>query len=173
MWSKTLTASAVACLCALPAQAQEASAWKISGFGTAAATHFTRSDADFTGASGAVPDGAGRTKSVSLEPDSKAGIQVRYTPIERVEMTLQAITKHTPKDDWTPTVEWANVKYAFNDNVAVRVGRIGHPFFMISDYRQVNYTNTALRPATEVYNQIPMSASDVVEGIFRFEAAGG
>jgi len=173
MWTKTITASAVTCLCVLSAQAQETPAWKISGFGTAAATYFTRSDADFTGGSGAVPDGAGRTKPVSLEPDSKAGLQVRYTPTQALELTLQAISKHNPKDTWTPTLEWANVKYTFNENFALRVGRIGHPFFMISDYRQVNYTNTALRPSQEVYNQVPMSASDVIEGLFRFSMGGG
>lgn len=173
MWSKTLVAGAVAWAFALPVHAQESSAWKISGFGTAAATYFTRSDADFTGSLVSVPDGAGRTKALSFEPDSKAGVQARYTPVDRLELTVQAISKHTAKDNWTPTIEWANLKYTFNENAAVRIGRIGHPFFMISDYRQVNYTNTALRPSVEVYNQVPVSASDVVEGLFRVELGGG
>lgn len=151
--------------------AWEEGAFKLSGFGTAAATYFSRSDADF--GQTVAPDGAGRSRNVSLEPDSKFGLQAQYTPIKPLQFTVQGMTRQTSAGNWKPTLEWANVKYSISEDVAVRVGRIGHPLFMVSDYRYVGYANLALRPPSEVYNQVPFSASDVIEGLFGFDLAGG
>ncbi len=148
--------------------------WHFSGFGTLAATHFTRSDIDFSGASGLnVPNGVGRTSRFGINPDSKLGAQLRFAPFQSLEFTVQGLARQTPRNDWTPTLEWANLKYSFNDNFALRAGRIGAPFFMTSDYRQVNYTSISLRPSSEVYNQVPITAADVVEGLLKFDLAGG
>jgi hypothetical protein len=56
------------------------------------------------------------------------------------------------------------VKADLTRDVSVRVGRIQLPVFMSSDYRQVGYSNTWVRPPIEVYGQIPSTAMTV--GIF-------
>jgi len=42
----------------------------------------------------------------------------------------------------------------------VRIGRVGLPVFMISDYRNVGYANNMLRPPAEVYSQVPFNSID-------------
>lgn len=172
MLAKKVLASAVIGTLATLAQAQDASMFKISGFGTLAATAFSRSDIDFLGDRTAT-GGAGHTSRLSMEPDSKLGIQAQFTPISALQFTFQALSRSNARGNWDPSIEWANAKYSFNDNIAVRVGRIGHPFFMISDYRQVNYTNVALRPSVEVYHQVPLTNSDVVEALVNFPVGSG
>lgn len=172
MFDRTILAALIGSLCVATGHAQENTLLHLSGFGTMAATHFDRNDIDFGGGPN-VMNGVGRTTSTSFGVDSKAGVQLRITPMANLEATVQSVVKKTPRNDWTPTIDWANIKYSVNENIAVRAGRIGHPFFMISDYRQVNYANVALRPAVEVYNLVPINSSDVIEGLFKFGLAGG
>lgn len=173
MFAKTAIATAVLVAFAAAAQAQDdASMFKISGFGTVALTSFSRNDIDFLGDRTAT-GGAGRTSLISMEPDTKFGLQAQYSPTAPLQFTLQALSRSNARGDWDPSIEWANAKYSFNDNVAVRIGRIGHPAFMISDYRLVNYTNVSLRPSVEVYQQVPMVNSDVIETLLKFDIDSG
>ena len=144
-----LSVIAVGLACAAPAMAGD---WQFSGFGTLGATYFSRGDADFTGGAG-MQSGVGRSGRLGLAPETRGAVQLRYEPIDRLTFTVQAVSKLTPRDNWTPSIEWANVKYQFNDTYALRLGRIGHPFFMMSDYVNARYAQTALRPAQEVYGQ--------------------
>ncbi len=172
MFRQTLMAALLGGLLSPVAQAQDNSLFRVSGFGTLGATHFSRDDIDFGGGPN-VQKGAGRSESTSLAVDSKLGLQMRLTPTANLEATLQTMVRKTPRDDWNPSIDWANVKYSFTENVAVRIGRIGHPFFLLSDYRQVNYANLTLRPPVEVYNLVPVNSSDVIEGLFTLPLAGG
>jgi len=56
------------------------------------------------------------------------------------------------------------VKAELTRDVAVRVGRIQLPVFMSSDYRQVGYSNSFVRPPIEVYGQIPFDSEDGAAG---------
>lgn len=152
---------AACALSVVPAQAAD-SMFRVSGFGTVGATYFSRDDIDFAGGSG-VPNGVGRTHRVGLAPDTRAGLQVVFTPMDALSVTAQVASKLTPRNNWKPTVEWGNIKYQINDEWALRAGRIVHPFFMRSDYLNARYIHTELRPAQEVYGQTPFSLSDVVE----------
>ncbi len=165
-----LSVIAAGVLCAMPAMADD---FQISGFGTLGATYFSRGDADFTGGAG-MQSGVGRSGRLGLGPETRGGLQLRYAPTNRLTFTVQALSKLTPRDDWRPSIEWANVKYQFNDTYAVRLGRIGHPFFMMSDYVNARYAQTALRPAQEVYGQsASFSHSDVVELLANWDVSDG
>lgn len=165
-----LSVIAVGLACAAPAMAD---GFQLSGFGTLGATYFSRSDADFTGGAG-MQSGVGRSGRVGLAPETRGALQLRYEPINNLTFTVQALSKLTPRDNWTPSIEWANVKYQFNDTYAVRLGRIGHPFFMMSDYVNARYAQTALRPAQEVYGQsASFSHSEVVELLANWDVSDG
>ena len=164
-----LSVIAAGVLCAMPAMAD---GLQLSGFGTLGATYFSRSDADFIGGVGS-QSGVGRSGRLGLSPETRGGVQLSYEPINRLTFTVQAVSKLTPRDNWTPSIEWANVKYQFNDSYAVRLGRIGFPFFMMSDYLNARYAHTALRPAQEVYGQIPASAAEVVELLANWNVGDG
>lgn len=62
---------------------------------------------------------------------------------------------------------WAFARAKVNDDVAVRVGRVGLPVFMISDYRNVGYTNTFIRPPIEMYTQVILESVDGIDGIYQ------
>jgi hypothetical protein len=59
------------------------------------------------------------------------------------------------------------VKAELTRDVSVRVGRIQLPVFMSSDYRQVGYSNTWVRPPIEVYGQIPFDSEDGGDVLYR------
>ena len=64
------------------------------------------------------------------------------------------------QDDFGAELTWAFAKARVSDDVSIRVGRIGLPVFMISDYRNVGYANTFLRPPAEMYSQVPFNNID-------------
>jgi hypothetical protein len=147
--------------CALStAFAQESGSFKVSGFGTGALTWTDTDDAEFARASQA--SGAGKTPRTGV--DSNLGLQVDYTANSWLSFTGQGLVRkdgREPSDDnFGAELTWAFAKAKLSDNLSVRAGRIGLPVFMISDYRNVGYANTMLRPAQEVYSQIPVGHLD-------------
>jgi hypothetical protein len=49
----------------------------------------------------------------------------------------------------------------------VRIGRMGTPVYMISDFRQVGYANTMIRPPAEVYRQVNADSFDGVDVVYQ------
>ena len=56
------------------------------------------------------------------------------------------MTKYDAEGEYIPTFEWAFLKWQALPSLYVRAGRMGAPFFMISDFRDVGYANTTVRP---------------------------
>ena len=153
--------SIIATLLALPlvvptAYAQDTSGVRISGFGTGALT-FTNSDkAEF----GRPNQASGAKKDVTTGVDSNLGLQADYTVNSWLSVTGQGLVRKDAEDDFGAELSWAFAKAKINDELSVRVGRIGLPVFMISDYRNVGYANTFLRPPVELYSQVPFNSID-------------
>jgi hypothetical protein len=59
------------------------------------------------------------------------------------------------------------LKADLTHDLSFRVGRIQLPAFMSSDYRQVGYSNTWVRPPVEVYGQIPFDSDDGADILYR------
>lgn len=147
----------LACLITGGAQAaEEANIFSVSGFATLGVVKTDSDDGHFvlTGQ----PRGA--TKDASGEVDSKLGVQLgaKFNPM--FSATVQVLARHTGDGDFVPGIEWAFVKAQLAPSVAVRLGRMGAPFFAVSDFRAVGFANTALRPAPDVYGQVPVSHFD-------------
>jgi hypothetical protein len=153
--------SIIATLLALPlvvptAYAQDTSGVRISGFGTGALT-FTNSDkAEF----GRPNQASGAKKDVTTGVDSNLGLQADYTVNSWLSVTGQGLVRKDAEDDFGAELSWAFAKARINDELSVRAGRIGLPVFMISDYRNVGYANTFLRPPGELYSQVPFGSID-------------
>lgn len=151
----------IASMLALPlavssAYAQDTSPVRISGFGTAALT-FTNSDqAEF----GRPNQAHGADKQPTTGVDSNLGLQADYTVNSWLSVTGQGLVRKDAEDDFGAELSWAFAKAKLSDEVSVRVGRIGLPVFMISDYRNVGYANTFLRPPAEMYSQVPFNSID-------------
>jgi len=149
----------IATLLALPlavstAYAQDSSGVRISGFGTGALTWTNSDQAEFSRPNQA----SGAKKNVTTGVDSNLGLQADYAINSWLSVTGQGLVRKDAEDDFGAELSWAFAKAKINDELSVRVGRIGLPVFMISDYRNVGYANTFLRPPVELYSQVPFNS---------------
>jgi hypothetical protein len=159
---KRIIASALALSFAAPcAFAQDAV--RISGFGTGALTWTNTDKAEF-----ARPNQAGGAKKdVTTGVDSNFGVQADYAVNSWLSVTGQGLVRKDAQDDFGAELAWAFAKAKVSDDVSIRVGRMGVPAFMISDYRNVGYANTMLRPPAEVYSQMLFNTVDGADVIWQ------
>ncbi|MCH8181362.1 MAG: hypothetical protein IIA02_16535 [Proteobacteria bacterium] len=129
---------------------------RLSGFGTVGVSR-TNNDQAYFNYPG---QGGGADRSASFDPDTKLGLQGTYKFTDTLSATAQVMTKYRATGEYKPDFDWAFAKWQAAPSVAVRVGRIGAPFFMISDFRDVGYANTTVRPPLDVYGQVPVSSVD-------------
>ncbi|MGC4060321.1 MAG: hypothetical protein QM749_05515 [Aquabacterium sp.] len=127
--------------------------FRMSGFGTLGAVRSSTDDAIFNYPG----QGGGATKHGSLDPDSKIAVQGTYKFAPTVSATSQVMTKYDADGQYVPNIEWAFAKWQATPGLSVRAGRMGAPYFMISDFRDVGYANTTVRPNIDVYGQVPVS----------------
>lgn len=146
-------AALVACVSAQAEYQSPDGNFRLSGFGTIGAVRNGTDDAEFNYPG----QGGGATKRGSLNPDSKLAVQGTYKFSPTVSGTTQVMTKYDADGQYVPSIEWAFAKWQASPGLTFRAGRMGAPFFMISDFRDVGYANTAVRPALDVYGQVPVS----------------
>jgi hypothetical protein len=164
-----ILAAALAGACGLASSAAHADAFSwdpsasFSGFGTIGYVKTDNDQAQFVSAG--QPAGAG--KDGSFSPDSKLGGQVNAKANSVFSATVQAVSKYAAQGTWKPTVEWAFVKAQATPDFAVRAGRIGLPFYMVSDYINVDYSNLWIRPPIDVYGQVAFDHFDGADGMYQ------
>ena len=138
----------IATLLALPlaistAYAQDGAGFpavKVSGFGTGALTYANTDKAEF-----ARPNQAeGSSKDFRTGIDSNLGLQADMPVNSWLSLTAQGLVRKDAEANYGAELSWAFAKARISDEVSVRVGRVGLPVFMISDYRNVGYANTCL-----------------------------
>jgi len=139
--------------------AQDSSAVRISGFGTGALTFADTDKAEFARTNQA----SGVKKDPRTGVDSNLGLQADYTVNSWLSVTGQGLVRKDAEDNFGAELSWAFVKAKLSDNLSVRVGRMAMPAFMISEYRNVGYANTFLRPPQELYSQMPIDNIDGVD----------
>jgi hypothetical protein len=155
----TLATSVLAALMALPhAQAAIVDDGKlsISGFGTLGVARSDTDKAQFVRYNQA----EGVADGWRLGLDSNLGLQATYQITDRVSATAQVLTRQNTSPTFTSDLTWAFVKYRATDEVNLRVGRVQLPTFLISDYQNVGYANTMMRPPVELYAQVPLESID-------------
>lgn len=145
------------------AWAEDTSNVTVSGFGTAALTRTNTSDAEF-----ARPNQlAGVTTNAKTGVDSNFGIQVTAKMNDWLSFTGQGLVRKNVTDNFGAELAWAYAKAKVNDNLNVRAGRVGLPVYMISDYRNVGYANTMLRPPVEMYTQVTLESIDGADALYQ------
>jgi len=112
----------------------------------------------------------GATRDVSADVDSKVGLQANAKLGAIFSATVQVLAKQAGDGTFRPGFEWAFAKAQLTPELAVRVGRMGAPFFAVSDFRDVGYANTWLRPPIDVYGQVPVSHFDGADAIYQASA---
>jgi hypothetical protein len=157
--------AAVALALALSAGTASAATVNVSGFGTAGFTITDTDDAEFV--RGGQPTGADNKGDVGL--DSIAGIQATVQLNDRISGTTQMLLRRLHEKGFEIDVPLAFIKAQINEDFAVRLGRVALPVFLVSDFRQVGYANTWLRPPVEVYGQVPLDSVDGLDVLYSTE----
>ncbi|MFZ6843295.1 hypothetical protein [Undibacterium sp. RuTC16W] len=135
----------------------------ISGFGTAALTRSNTDDAEFA----RVGQLAGVKSSAKMGVDSNFGIQATAKMNDWLSLTGQGLVSKHVTDEFGAELAWAFAKFKATDNLSIRVGRMGLPVYMISDYLNVGYSNTYLRPPVEMYSQVNLQNVDGIDAIYQ------
>lgn len=155
--------SALLAAFSMSSHAADGPTYTISGFGTAALTATDTDDVEF-----ARPNQqAGVGKSPRPGVDSNLGIQGVAKMNDWLSFTVQGLARKNARDAWGAELAWAFAKFKVNEELSVRVGRMGMPVYMISDFRQVGYANTMIRPPTEVYRQVNGDSFDGVDLVYQ------
>ena len=158
----------LATACAVsPAHAEDVfSMFALSGFGTFGATYSSLRTADYAGVA-FEPYGAGASRSIDFADDSRVGVQLTAKFTSKLSALVQVVSHNNYDNTFTPTLEWANLNYAFTPDLNVRAGRIELPTFLASDDREVGYANPWVRVPPELYDVEPISYSDGIDGSYR------
>ncbi|SEO08994.1 porin [Duganella sp. CF517] len=135
----------------------------ISGFGTLGVAKSDTDEARFVRYNQA--EGVGDGARLGL--DTNLGLQVGYKINDWLSATGQVLTRKGPRPGFTTDLTWAFVKARVNDDVSVRVGRLALPTFLISEYQNVGYANTMMRPPIEMYGQVPIESHDGIDLIYQ------
>lgn len=113
---------------------------RISGFATAGVTKsdstFSTSDREFT-------------EEFNYSSDTKAAVQLDYRMDEHWSATVQVMGR--AYDEWDAEVEWAFVKYKYNEQLAFRAGRLRLPFYYYSESLDVGFVYPWVRPPMPFY----------------------
>lgn len=135
----------------------------IKGFGTLGWVHGDLEGADFVANYYFQPSGVGHSGETRMTVDTKAGLQLDWQATQKFGLTTQVIAKQFEDGRWTPQVEWAFAKWAVDDVLQVRLGRLRPAVYMLSDYLDVNYSNAWVRPPIEFYSSAPLMRMEGVD----------
>jgi hypothetical protein len=166
--------AAIAGTCAIACSAAHAGAlswdpsWSFSGFGTLA---YTKTNTDLAQFAEPAQEG-GADKGGSIGPDTKLGGQVNAKANSIFSATVQAVSERNGQGNFKPAIEWAFLKAQVLPDLAIRAGRIGAPFYAVSDYLNVNYSNLWVRPPLDVYGQVPFRHFDGADAIYQTSLGG-
>lgn len=160
--------SLLACTVAARAEETGPSIFSVSGFGTVGMVHSSEHQADYTNSPWYKPVGAGYNQNWSADVDSRLGLQLDANFTPQLSAVVQAISQLRYDNTYTPSLEWANIKYEFSPDSSIRLGRIVMSTFLASDYRNVGYAVPWVRPPLDLYNMMPVDTNDGGDVSYRF-----
>ncbi|PPC77014.1 hypothetical protein C4K68_11335 [Pokkaliibacter plantistimulans] len=172
----------MAALVFVPAAGQAASwqDWQFNGFGTLGGVYHHEDGIEYR-RDVTQPHGA-QSGKLDLSTDSSLGGQLSGPLTDKLSATLQLVSKLNDSNNWNPRPTWAFLKYQFEGDSSVRVGRLLLDLQMRSDSNGIGYANTPIRPALEMYGNIRPEVYDGVDvtlvrplgqGLGRFKLMAG
>lgn len=130
--------------------------FQLSGFGTVGVVTTDNDDVTFN----VLGQGRGARQDPTFDVDTKAAVQGVYKFTPTLSATAQVMSQLNAEGGYDPSLDWGFARWQATPAVAVRVGRMAAPLFMVSDFRHVGYANLTVRPSRDVYGQIPYSSVD-------------
>jgi hypothetical protein len=136
----------------------------VSGFGTGGFAITDNGKAEFGRAQQQL---VGANNEGDVGVDSLLALQGTVHLTDMFSATVQGVVRRMFNTGFQLDIPVFFVKAELTRDLAVRVGRIQLPVFMSSDYRQVGYSNTWVRPPIEVYGQVPFDSDDGADVLYR------
>lgn len=93
--------------------------------------------------------GALYSKSLSIKQESKVGVQGTYTFTPALSATAQVVGRGV--DGVKAGLEWAYLSYDLSPAWTLQVGRKRLPIYYYSDFQDVGYAYTWVRPPADIY----------------------
>ena len=140
-----------------------------SGFGTLGAVYSAYDEADFIAAV-SQPNGVGYSGRWSGTPDSDLGAQANFDLLGNLSGVVQVLSRYDPEGNYKPSVEWANLKYDFTPDLAVRIGRILLPTYEHADVRNVGYSLPWVRVPVEITYASTATHSDGLDVLYQLHS---
>ncbi|MES2091943.1 MAG: porin [Pseudomonadota bacterium] len=145
--------------------------FKLSGYGTLAATFTDDNVYEFRSS---MSQSQGATNKADLGVLSKLGLQGVANFGNGLSVTGQLLGQRrridstlTSNNDFDAGFEWLFAQYSPTSNLDFRVGRVVLPSFMISDSRNVGFTQPWLMAPLEVYARMPLTTVDGAQAVWR------
>jgi hypothetical protein len=88
-------------------------------------------------------------EEISFKPDTLFGIQFSADLMEGLSATAQVVSRGA--NDFSADFEWAYVSYELNDNWTFQGGKKRLPLYYYSDFFDVGYAYTWIRPPADNY----------------------
>ena len=129
----------------------------LSGFATLGLARSNTDDAQFVRYNQA----EGVASGFGSGTDSNLGLQLSVAFNPTLSATAQVLTRKYTSPRYTTDLSWAFLKLQLRPDLALRAGRVVVPSFMISDYQNVGYANTMMRPPLEMYG---LAAIEHIDG---------
>lgn len=136
----------------LTAQAEDAAAFALRGFGTLGATRSNSRNAEFVRD---LSQPRGVVDHWSARSDSLLGLQANYAVNRQLELVVQAVSRYRYDKTYTPDITWGYLKFEPTPDISLRAGRLGTEFFMLSDSRLVGYSYLTVRPPGDFFWHLP------------------
>jgi len=138
----------------------------LAGFGSLGAINSNQTHGDYV-LDSFMPNGAGRSTDLDLNNYSKFAVQASALFSPKVSGQLQVITAYNADGSFQPDVEWYNIKYILNNELAVRVGRVELPTFLDSGNHDVGYSYAWAHLPIEMYHLLSIQTSDGIDATYR------
>ncbi|MBY0446863.1 MAG: hypothetical protein K2Q15_16835, partial [Burkholderiales bacterium] len=146
--------------------------FSLSGFATLGAAYNSTDQADFL-RDLSQREGVGYSRKFDFGVDSLLGVQLDARINSDISASAQLLSHRRYDNSYTPELNWAFVKYAPNDTLQARFGRLGFDVYMQADSRNVGYSYLPVRPPVDYYGGLPISYVDGMDVVLKHPIGEG
>jgi hypothetical protein len=161
--AKQLRLAALALAMAGATSAWAEPSYTFGGYGTLAAAHASAKDSNFRSS---WRQNTGSHGTVDFGVDSRLGVQGTANFNDTFSATGQLLALRRDGKE-SVFAEWLYGQARINDALNVRAGRVVLPAFMLSDTRNVGYSQHWVRTPAQAYLGFPVTSVDGVQAIYR------
>jgi len=97
---------------------------------------------------------------VDFAVDTLAGLQLNGAWNRELESVIQVVSRYDTGESWRPRLTRGFIRYAPNESLMFRAGRVGYELLPRTDSRDVGYSYLSIRAPVEVFGILPRDHFD-------------